>query len=142
MPEDVGSVRQQIGEILGTVKGLADTLREVKEDRIRQEDRISEEIRTIKHEQRQNDQVVTGRLELLASQFRDLGSKVTGIVDEVSDVKKEVATVASMRTNVDKLVQFRDRMIAYVVVTVSICGVLWSFLSPFLQSIFSHYVIK
>jgi methyl-accepting chemotaxis protein len=133
MPEDVGSVRQQIGEILGTVKGLADQLKEVKEDGVRREDRLTSEIRTIKHEQRQADQVITSKMELLTAQFRELDSKARIISEELTRVKRSVEELEKLREPVQKLQALRERVVAYGLVVTTIGGVIWWFVSPYVS---------
>lgn len=135
MPDQdfTGPLRQQVGEILGTVRGLADTLKEVKEDRIRQEERMTNDIRTVKHEQRQLDQIITSRLELLTAQFRELDLKSRSISEDIGEVRKDVSELAELKEPVKKLQQARDRLVAYGLVVVSIAGVAWTFLGPLLS---------
>lgn len=136
MPDQdfTGPLRQQVGEILGTVRGLADTLKEVKEDRIRQEERMTNDIRTVKHEQRQLDQIITSRLELLTAQFRELDLKSRSISEDIGEVRKDVSELGELKEPVKKLQQARDRLVAYGLVVVSIAGVAWTFLGPLLSS--------
>lgn len=135
MPDQdfTGPLRQQVGEILGTVRGLADTLKEVKEDRIRQEERMTNDIRTVKHEQRQLDQIITSRLELLTAQFRELDLKSRSISEDIGEVRKDVSELGELKEPVKKLQQARDRLVAYGLVVVSIAGVAWTFLGPLLS---------
>ena len=62
---DIGSIRQQIGEILGTVRGVSDAMSDQKSALLRSEDRINSELRNIKHDQRNKDHVVSTQLEIL-----------------------------------------------------------------------------
>jgi ABC-type phosphate transport system auxiliary subunit len=142
MPEEsgAGQLRQQIGEILGTVRGLADTLKEVKEDRVRQEERLTNELRTVKHEQRQLDQVITSRLELLTAQFRELDLKSRAIVNDVGSVRKEVGDLAVLKDSVKKLEHLRDRLVAYGLFIVSVGGVLWAVLGPVISDFIKRVI--
>ena len=139
MVEDVGSVRQQIGEILGTVRSLSETLKEFKEDRVRQEERISAEIRNIDHRQRQSDQVIAGKMELLSRQFGDLDTKVRSIFEELAVVKKDVALLNEVKRKVDTL---RERVIIYMAAIGSVVAAAWYFLGPFLSNLFQKTMSK
>src|SRR3569833_2998774 len=97
MDDGVGAVRQQIGEILGTVRGLAEAVKEVKDDASRREDRLSSEIRTIKHESRQSEHTLLGQMELLKAQFRELDNKARIISDELAQVKKSVNELEGLK---------------------------------------------
>lgn len=135
MPEDVGTVRQQIGEILGTVRSLNESLKEVKQDIERREDRLTSELRTLKHEQRQADQVITSKMELLTAQFRELDGKARFISEELKTVKHSVAELEKLKEPVKKLEALRERMVAYALVVTSIGAVVWYFVGPFVSDL-------
>jgi len=132
MPEDAGTVRQQIGEILGTVRSLAESVKEVKQDSERREDRLTSEIRTIKHEQRQSDQVITSKMELLTAQFRELDSKTRVISEELTTVKR---SVAEMEAPVKKMRQLHERLAVWVLALTSMGGAVWWIISPFITEL-------
>jgi len=132
MPEDAGTVRQQIGEILGTVRSLAESVKEVKQDSERREDRLTSEIRTIKHEQRQSDQVITSKMELLTAQFRELDSKTRVISEELTTVKR---SVAEMEAPVKKIKALHDRMVIWGLAVMSIGGAIWWVINPFITEL-------
>lgn len=135
MPEDAGSVRQQIGEILGTVRSLADAVKEVKQDGEKREDRLTSEIRTIKHEQRQSDQIITSKMELLTAQFRELDGKARVISEELSNVKRSVAELEKLKEPVRRLEALRERFVAYGLVVTSVGAVIWYFVGPFVSDL-------
>ena len=135
MPDDAGSVRQQIGEILGTVRSLAEAVKEVKEDGLRREDRLSSEIRTVKHEQRQSDQVLTSRMELLTTQFRELDSKARIISEELASVKHSVAELEKLKEPVKRLEAMRERIVGYGLIITSVGAVIWYFIGPFVSEL-------
>lgn len=135
MPDDAGSVRQQIGEILGTVRSLAEALKEVKEEGNRREDRLSSEIRTVKHEQRQSDQVITSRMELLTKQFHDLDNKARMISEELAAVKHSVAELEKLKEPVKRLEALRERFVGYGLVITSVGAVIWYFIGPIVSDL-------
>jgi chromosome segregation ATPase len=132
MPDDVGSLRQQIGETLGTVRSLAETVKEIKQDAERREDRLTSEIRTMKHEQRQSDQVITSKMELLTAQFRELDSKSRNITEELALVKR---SVAEMELPVKKMKALQERIMIYTLAIASVGGAIWWLISPFLSDL-------
>jgi|SRR6185437_7012953 chromosome segregation ATPase len=142
MPEDAGSVRQQIGEILGTVRSLAEALKEVKEEGFRREDRLSSEIRTVKHEQRQSDQVITSRMELLTKQFHDLDNKARVISEELGSVKHSVAELEKLKEPVKRLEALRERIVGYGLIITSVGAVIWYFVGPVVSDLIHRLFSK
>jgi len=132
MPDDVGSLRQQIGETLGTVRSLAEAVKEIKQDAERREDRLTSEIRTMKHEQRQSDQLMTSKMELLTAQFRELDSKSRNITEELALVKR---SVAEMEVPVKKIKALHERIVVYALALTSVGGAIWWLISPFLTDL-------
>jgi DNA mismatch repair ATPase MutS len=125
-----GFVRQQIGEILGTVRAIEQRQVERSEDARRQEERVNEEIRTIKHEQRNHEQVIQGHLELLRRQFDELksinaqattltDSKLRELQRDVQEARDEVQALP-----ISELIDLRRRIGTLAVVLSSFAAVL------------------
>jgi len=118
----VGIIRQQIGEILGTVRSQTDTLKEVQLEGLRREDRLAAELRNVKHEQRQNDQIWSAKLELLGKQIGEIDNKVKNL----ESLKVPMESFAKLRT--------------YAVALMVIGMVIWSVFGPILQGVVAMWI--
>jgi len=129
-----GELRQQIGEILATVKALdraqQDTVRHVE----RAVDGMQRDMASMKHESRNFQHSVGGRLENLKVSQDLLGNRVTTLEQGVEKI----------RAPVEELVSLRRRLGAIGLLILSATTVLWAFLSPLwntaAQKIFSAIV--
>jgi methyl-accepting chemotaxis protein len=125
MPEE-GALRQQIGETLGTVKFLAEQIRDLKAD-------TRQSISDLKGEQTQQQQRLTGQLELLSVQVRDLADKTRSAVSEVTDLKGDFVEtrdrVEELEQPVRRLDDFRKTMIRWGLIATSFLAVVGSIIA-------------
>lgn len=142
---DFGSIRQQIGEILGTARSLSDQMRESKEESRRQEDRLNTELRSTKEEHRANSQTISVRIEQLTGQIRMLDEKARTISTELTDVKQDVSRsrveIAELRAPVNNLIQIRNRIMRYAMMVISAATVLWYIVGPILHGLLESTVM-
>lgn len=131
---NLGDIRQQIGEILGTARVLSEQMREQKEENRRQEDRINAELRATKEEHRLANQVITVRIEQLTAQVRELDDKARSITADLTGVKDDIreahGAVSNLKTPVDSLMELKTKIIAYAMVLVSMATILWYVVGP------------
>lgn len=114
---DSGLFRQQIGEIVATVKIHTDQLN-------RLEGRFADELRGIRGDARQLDQLVTGRLEVMADRIGKLEDSVARSRDEI----------AKMQEPLEKLVAQRNQLIAYFTAGAAIITILWFVVGPLVRA--------
>lgn len=133
-PDDgsAGVIRQQIGEILGTVRSMDNQLRDIKSEAVRQEDRINLAIAGVKTDQSNQQQILGGRLDLLVIQVRELDNKAREITGDVTELREDLAEatekthkeIGELKGPVKKLTDFRQHLVAYGLVGSSVFGAL------------------
>lgn len=134
-PEGAGALRQQIGETLGTVKFLAEQVRDLKSD-------TRQALTDIKGEQAQRQSHLANQLDLLSSQVRDLSDKTRTAVSEVTHVKEDFddtrRKVEDLEKPVRRLDDFRKSMIRWGLVATSALAVVWSIIANVVASSLSY----
>lgn len=143
-PTDEGYIRQQLGEISGTVRSLAETLRDHREERIRQETRLSLDIQGIREERRQFDHTLSARLELLTRQIAQVDDRTKDLTGEFSTLKGEVGTIKSevgtINVDVKGLMAIRRKIITYVMAAFTAVGAFWYLVGPILQQLVANWL--
>lgn len=135
----VGSIRQQIGEILGTVRSLSVQVREQRDDSRRQEERLDTQLATVKEEQNRTNTAVQARLDQLNAAVREIDEKAKVITRDVGSLSQDVA---NLKGPVDTLMQTRTKIIAYLAVVVGAFTVFWTFVGPLVHSFAEKLFLK
>lgn len=146
--DDTGTIRQQIGELLGLGRSTDEQIKALKVDAEKREDRLSSEIRNVKHEQRQIDQVVASRLELLNSQVTEIDRKIRGVTSDVSSLQVDSTetkeAIANLKKPVEELVDLRRRIVGYAVGIIIVVTGIWYLVAPVLsaagRALIEHYI--
>jgi len=101
---DGGSIRQQIGDTLATVRFLVETLKDIRAERKDFEERIWMELRTIKHDSNGDAQLVSARLELadrrsgeMERRLGEVEATMKGIATEIVSLKRPVEAIIEIR---------------------------------------------
>lgn len=126
----VGELHQRLGETMGLVRALNDQVTDLKASSLRNQeelrvstarlqDMISTELRSVRGEAKQLDQVVTGRLEVLARQ--------------VGTIESSVSELQKLKDPLEKLVGLKDKLFAYASVGMVIIFLLWGLVGPFFR---------
>jgi len=127
MSGSTGELRQQIGEILATVRGLerqqADTSRAVE----RAVDGMQRDMSALKHEQRNAQTAVQGRLEILTNDGTLMRQRM-GAME--TDMKALNVSVTALQEPVNQWVSLRKRVMGFGALTVSVSAVMWAIASP------------
>lgn len=132
MPDrDVGGIRQQIGEILGTVRALSDQMRKQEESAWRQEEKVSVQLSSVKDEHYRTTAAVNMRLDTIAGQVKEVDDKVKQVTSKVNDL---TVAVADIKEPVDKLIDLRNKIVMYVAFGAGILTVVWYLVGPALQA--------
>lgn len=120
MSETSGNVRQQIGEILGTVRALDERMKERQRDAREEMQLIHQELRTVKHDQRSGEQILSLRVEKVEKEVGKLASRMDEVSDSVGELKGPVA----------ELVNMKRRFVAFAAFGMSVMAVLWALTEP------------
>lgn len=127
MSGSAGELRQQIGEILATVRGLerqqADTSRAVE----RAVDGMQRDMSALKHEQRNAQQSMAGRLEILTNNGTLMRQRMGGLE---ADMKSLTDKVTALQEPVQQWVSLRKRVLGFGALAVSVSAVVWAVASP------------
>lgn len=129
-----GRLAQQIGETLASVRILIEQSRETKEDIRRQEERVASEMRGVKDEQNRTNASITQRLETIGSQMRTLEDQTRTITVEVTGMR---STIREMKEPVDKLIDLRNRIFAWVAVLSAVTATIWILVGPVIRGMLS-----
>lgn len=122
-----GEIRQQLGEILGTMRALDERMKDRQTEARAESDRTQSEIRNIKHELRQEQQITSLRLE---KQEKETG-RLAAQVDQVTTKMEEVSqNVSELKGPVTELVNMKRRFVAFAAFGMSIMAVLWALAEP------------
>jgi chromosome segregation ATPase len=123
-----GQIRQEIGEIHATVRGLdrqmTDTVRAVE----RAVDGMQRDVSALKHEQRNAQHAVYGSLEVVRNE-QALSKQRLGQME--ADMRALKDSVSALQEPVSQWVSLRKRAIGFGALFVSISAVLWAIFSPF-----------
>lgn len=137
--EFIGNLRQQIGETLATVKSIEQRQLERTQDARVAEAAIHAEIRTVKHDARNVEQILQGKLDLLqrrieedrkaaAESMRSLKDELLLVHGEVSSVqdelKKTQLKVENVTKPVNEIIEIRRRLGTLTALMASIGGVI------------------
>jgi hypothetical protein len=139
-----GSLHQKVGEAIGLLQGVVarlddmdGRLRERSEEARRQEDRLTIELRTVKHDQRNFEQVVAGQIELMRRDMRRLEDRATTIADNVEGLQSQFEStskvVEAMQGPLEQLVGLRNRGAAILLAFMSFITVVWVLAEPIWQ---------
>lgn len=122
-----GDMRQQIGEILGTVRALDERMKDRQNEARVESDRTQAEIRNIKHELRQEQQITSLRLEKQEKETSSLAAQVDQVTTKMDEVSE---SVNALKGPVTELVNMKRRFVAFTVLGMSIMAVLWRLAEP------------
>lgn len=123
MSGQAGDIREKIGRILATVEALDERMADRQRAAKEAEDKLFLAFRDFKHEMRQGQHVVQGRLELLNHTNATFDRRI-GELD--TQVKTLSAEFTKLRKPVDDLVSLRKRLGAMGIVAFSVITVLWA----------------
>lgn len=134
MSETSGSVRQQIGEILGTVRSLAEQMKERQADAREEAKGLRSEIGNVKHEQRAELQIISLRMEKQEKETQKLAEEQRAIALQMITLNHDVAlqttalnqAVANLKAPVDELLNIKRRSVAFFALAASVIGVMWA----------------
>lgn len=127
MSESAGNIRQQIGEILGRVRGLDENAKEARIDAEKSSERLWSELRTVKHDARNEQQILVGKIELLEAHERATGVTVDTLT---RDTKKLMEELTVLRPAVTELVQQRRTRLAVQAAMLSGAIAIWAVAQP------------
>lgn len=109
-----GNIRQQIGEILGTVRGLDERVRE-------------------RHREAKEEWIlISARVEKVERQNRELASKMESIKFQLGSITSDID---AMEKPVGEFVNMKRRIVAGVALVASAITVLWAILEPSLVAL-------
>lgn len=115
-----GEIRQQVGEILATVRALDRAQEDTKRSVERAVDSMQRDMSALKHEARNGQQVLQGKLEIA-------GNKHTLMEQRLEKLE---AAVDALKQPVEQWVSLRKRAIAFGLMAVSVIGVMWAIVQP------------
>lgn len=124
----IGNIRQTLGEILARVDEIKERATERQITAREFEERINMELRTIKHEARNQTQILSGRLELQQVEIQKVGAKTKEIED----------TLIAIQGPVDQWIAFHRKLSSIGVLAISMFTVLWAIIEPIFSSMISH----
>lgn len=127
MSGSTGELRQQIGEILATVRGLERQQGDITRNVERAVDGMQRDMSALKHEQRNAQQVTQGRLEILANAGTLNGQRLTQMEAEMKGLKE---SVTALQEPVQQWVSLRKRVYGLGALALSVSAVLWAVASP------------
>lgn len=123
-----GQIRQEIGEIHATVRGLdrqmTDTVRAVE----RAVDGMQRDMAALKHESRNAQHATQGRLEVLTNEGL-LQRQRQGQLE--TDMRALQKGLEALQEPVSQFVSLRKRVVGIAMLAVSVIGVMWAIVSPF-----------
>lgn len=136
---DVGTIRQQIGEILGTVRSLNAQVREQRDDSRRQEERLDRDISTIKDEQYRTNANIQQRLETISALVREVDDKARSLTGEITGIKGEVtgvkASVTKLEGPVQQFTELRSKAFGYYAALAAVLGAIYMVIAPYISKL-------
>lgn len=120
MSGSAGEIRQQVGEILATVRALDRAQEDTKRSVERAVDSMQRDMNALKHEARNGQQVLQGKLEIA-------GNKHTLMEQRLEKLE---ASVDALKAPVEQWVSLRKRVIAFGLMAASVCAVMWAIVQP------------
>jgi hypothetical protein len=127
MSGSTGELRQQIGEILATVRGLERQQGDITRNVERAVDGMQRDMSALKHEQRNAQQVTQGRLEILANTGTRNGQRLDQMEAEMKGLRE---SVTALQEPVQQWVSLRKRVYGLGALALSVAAVLWAIASP------------
>jgi predicted RNA-binding protein with EMAP domain len=124
-----GEVRQQIGEILATVRQLDRQQVETTHSMERIVERVQQDLEAMKHEARNSQQVVQQKLEIMSNEQSLLKQRLGALEDNVGGLKKPVEDMA----------QFRRHLSALGMLVLSVGTVVWAIVSPLWSAVANRF---
>lgn len=122
-----GDIRQQIGEILGTVRALDERMKDRQREAREETQLIHQELRTVKHDQRSGEQILSLRTEKVEKE-------VSKLTEQLHDTTKTITTMVKdlgdLQAPVTELVNMKRRFVAFAAFGMSIMAVLWALAEP------------
>lgn len=141
MPSD-GPIRQMLGETHAGVSHLVDVVRDMRADMIRQNDAMERELRTIKHDARNHEQVVQGRLELADRRSgeleRRLGVAELQATQNALAIQSAVDRLKEATAPIDGLMEFRSRLAWGGIILAGAVTFIWVFVGPVYSNLISR----
>jgi hypothetical protein len=125
-----GELRQQVGEILATVRALDRSQGDLARHVEKTCDAIGDDLKSLKHETRNWRQAVSGRMELVQISQNKMEERLLRLE----------AAVEKQQAPLEELVNLRRRMSAFALLAVSIIGVFWALFSPVWEGILKRFV--
>lgn len=102
-----GTVRQQIGETLAKVDLLLQAVRDNREESKVESERLWMELRTIKHDENNRQQILSARLEMADRRSGEIERRI-GVLEEANTELKKL--LAAIEGPVKQIVEFRGRL--------------------------------
>lgn len=127
MSGSTGELRQQIGEILATVRGLERQQGDITRNVERAVDGMQRDMSALKHEQRNAQQVTQGRLEILANTSTLNGQRLDRMETDMKGLRD---SVTALQEPVQQWVSLRKRVYGLGALALSVSAVLWAVASP------------
>lgn len=104
---EIGSIRQMIGETHARVEMLGDDIKEIKDDLKEGEDKVWRELRAIKHDDNNRQQIHVGQRDLADRRMGEIERRI-GEVE--TTMKTAVALISDVQRPVNQLVELKSRI--------------------------------
>ena len=128
------SVDQRLGELIGIVNGLAENIKQLREDNTRQKDkqdaetlRIGVTIGSIREEQIRNITTMQTQIGALVSQVE----KMADVTRDIASIKEKVE---GLQGPVDRMTGFMTRVISYSTIIAAVGTIFWALFSDVLKA--------
>lgn len=147
---DPGGVREKLGELVATVKEMreqyrdhrqfiAEQLSEHRVSRERMEERLTNEIKNVRAEQRQDITAQSGKLELLGVQVRDMAAQTKTVIEDIEDFGERIDRTTA---DVSSLKGLRQNIVSYGAGALAVIAVIAWFIGPFFSSLATSIIAK
>lgn len=163
-----GSARQTLFETSATVKLILQSMREMREDGNRQKDETDRELRTIKHDARNGEQIISGRMEMGDRRMGEIERRIGQVETTGSNIERRlghvetgIAKLVLLETTITKLtdslekmaddfekvkqplsdlVDFRNRIMWGGTIVAAVAMFLWIFVSPVYKQLIERFL--
>lgn len=130
-------MRQLLGETHARVTAVLDQMRDLRADQLRNKDEIDRELRAIKHDMRNSEQVIHARLELADRRSGEIERRIGQVEIGIAQMTELRASVKELADGFDKLkepledlINLRNRLMWGGATIVAIVTLLWIFVAP------------
>jgi len=127
----MGFVRQQLGEVLATVRGIENRQNERAQEEKEREARLNAALRDVKHDINQKLQVTSGRVELLEIQLSQQKLTLEQFMKEAKTETDDArSSIKVLQGSVDDLVTLRRRIGSMAVMIAALFGIVATIAQP------------